>query len=68
VIFIGRAPGEQLCWPELWMRFSARTGVKETSRLSISLQSLLYMQAVSEYGEKPGIRVRSSRETVISIN
>ena len=25
MIITGRAPGEQLCWSELWMRFSART-------------------------------------------
>jgi len=25
VSITGRAPGEQLCWSEPWMRFSART-------------------------------------------
>jgi hypothetical protein len=26
VIMTGEVPGEQLCWSEPWMRFSARTG------------------------------------------
>jgi hypothetical protein len=31
VIITGRAPGEQLCWSEPWIRFSARTGGKRTA-------------------------------------
>jgi hypothetical protein len=28
----GRTAGEQLCWPEPWTRFSARTGVPRGRR------------------------------------
>ena len=39
MIITGRAPGEQLCWSEPWMRFSARTGFLHVAKRHASVET-----------------------------
>ena len=64
------APGEQLCWSELWMRFSARTGAPVSTYLFIEAPGVMVPSphpAVTRVGltsssERAGLRHESASQ------